>query len=99
MLSDEMKAERVRISRELLERFEKEGEVMKLGSIIMTLRTKGSPWNTAIRNHLSRKKFKTCLSWKGHIDSLWNSERVFLAGFLEKETTINLNVTLGLLLP
>ena len=26
MMSDEMKAERVRISRELLERFEKEGE-------------------------------------------------------------------------
>ena len=51
MLSDEMKAERVRISQELLECFEKEGEdffkrslqVKKLGSIIMTLRTKGSP--------------------------------------------------------
>ena len=42
---------------------------MKLGSIIMTLRTKGSPWDTAIRNHLSWKKIQnTGLSWKGHVD-------------------------------
>jgi len=31
---------------------------MKLGSIIMTLRKKGSPWNTAIRNHFSQKNSK-----------------------------------------
>jgi len=61
MLSDEMNAERVRISWELVELFEKKVrtslrrslQVMELGSIIMTLRTKGSPWNTAIGNHLS----------------------------------------------
>jgi hypothetical protein len=32
-------------------------QVMNLGPI-MTLRTKGSPWNTAIRIHLSRKNSK-----------------------------------------
>jgi len=63
--------------------------VMKLGSIIMTLRTKGSPWNNAIRNHLTRKNSNTALGWKGHVDCFWNSERVVLADFLEKETTIN----------
>jgi len=31
---------------------------MKLESIIMTLTTKGSPWNTMIRNHLSWKNSK-----------------------------------------
>jgi len=33
-------------------------QVMKLGSIIMTLRTKGTPWNTAIRNHISWQNSK-----------------------------------------
>ena len=55
----------------------------------MTLRTKGSPWNNAIRNHLTRKNSNTALGWKGHVDCFWNSERVVLADFLEKETTIN----------
>ena len=41
---------------------------MKLGSIIMTLRTKGSPRNTAIYNHLSRKIQNTGLGWKGPVD-------------------------------
>jgi len=63
MLSDEVKAERVRISRELLEHFEKEGEVF-LKNII----TGDKIWvhhydpknkrNTVIRNHLSRKNSK-----------------------------------------
>jgi len=51
----------------------------------MTLRTKGSPWNTAIRNHLSRKKS----AGKVMLTVFWNWERVVLADFLEKETTIN----------
>ena len=63
---------------------------MKLGSIIMTLRTKGSPWNTAIRNHLSQKKFKTQASaGKVMLTVFWNSEHVVLSDFIEKETTIN----------
>jgi len=51
----------------------------------MTLRTKGSPCNTAIRNHLSRKNS----SGKVMLTIFWNSERVVLADFLEIETTIN----------
>ena len=63
---------------------------MKFGSIIMTLRTKGSPWNTAIRIHLSRKNSKH----RPWLESscwlfFWNPERVVLADFLEIETTIN----------
>jgi len=66
MLSDEMKAGRVHISWELLECFENEGEDFlkkiitndEIGSIIMTLRTNGCSWNTAIRNHLCRKNSK-----------------------------------------
>jgi len=66
MLSDEMKAERIRISPELLERFEKEGEDFlkkiitgdEIWVIIRTLRTKGSPWNAAKSNNLSRKNSK-----------------------------------------
>jgi len=66
MLSDEMKAERVRISRELLERFEKEGEDF-LKKIITGDETwvhhhdsenKRHPWNAAIRKNLSRKNSK-----------------------------------------
>ena len=56
----------------------------------MTLRTKGIPWNTAIRNHLSWKNSKhrprlerSCWLF------FWNSERVVLADFLEKEATVN----------
>ena len=57
---------------------------------------KGSPWNTAIRNHLSQKKFKTQASaGKVMLTVFWNSEHVVLADFLEKET---LNITLKLLL-
>jgi len=97
MLSDEMKAERVRSSRELLERFEKEGEDFfkktitgdETWSIIMTPRTKGNPWNTVIRNHLSRKIQNTGFGWKGYVDCFWNSVRVVLADFLAEETTIN----------
>ena len=97
MLSDEMKAERVHISQELLEHFEKEGEDFLKKSITgdetwvhhydpenkrqsMEYRHKESPQPKKIQNR--------CLSWKGHIDSLWNSERVFLADFLEKGTRI-----------
>jgi len=53
---------------------------MKLGSIIKILSTQGSPWNTAIRNQLSRKKFKTQAStWKVMLTVFWNSERVVVA--------------------
>ena len=60
-------------------------QVMKLRSIIMTLWTKGSPWNSTIRNHLRRKSSKhrprlekSCWLF------FWNSERVVLADFLKK---------------
>jgi len=99
MLSDEMKAEKVRISREPLERFEKEGEDF-LKKIItgdetwvyyydpenkrqsMEYRHKESP---------QPKKFKTQTSAGKVMLTVffWNSERVVLANFLEKETTIN----------
>jgi len=63
---------------------------MKLGTVITTLRTKGSPSNTAIRNRLSQRNSKhrprlemSCWLF------FWNSKSVVLADFLEKETTIN----------
>ena len=62
MLSDEMEAERFRISREILESFEKEGQdflkKIIIGDETWVLRTKGSPRNTAIRNHLNQKNSK-----------------------------------------
>ena len=92
MLSDEMKAERVRISREILEHFEKEGEdFLKIiagdetwvhhydpenGRQSMEYRHKESP---------QPKKFKTQASaGKIMLIGFWNSERVVLADFLEK---------------
>ena len=96
MLSDEMKAEIVLISRELLERFEKEGEdfLKKIGDKTwvhhydpenkrqsMEYRHKESP---------QPKKFKTQASaGKVMLTVFWNLERAVLADFLEKETTIN----------
>jgi hypothetical protein len=96
MLSGGMKTERVRISREFLERSEKESEDY-LNKIITSDETlvryvpesKSRPCNIAKRNDLSRKKIQNSgLGWKGHIDCFWNSEPVVLADFLENETTI-----------
>ena len=60
---------------------------MKFGSIIMTPRTKYSPWNTTIRNHLSRKIQNTGLGWKGHVGCFL--EFGTCCSCREKETTIN----------
>jgi len=62
---------------------------MKPGSIIMTLRTKGSPWNTAIRNHLSWKYSKHRPRLERPCWLFFGIRNVVLADFLEKETTIN----------
>lgn len=68
MLSDETKAQRVQVSRELLELAETEVEafwdkivtVMKHGSTIVTLKTRDSPWNTTVRTHQSRVTLCHC---------------------------------------
>ena len=98
MLSDEMKAERVRISRELLERFEKEGENF-LKKIITGDETwvhhydpenKRQSMEYCHKESPQPKKFKTQASaGKIMLTVFWNSERVVLADFLEKQTTIN----------
>jgi len=64
---------------------------MKLASIIMTLRTKGQSMEYRHKESPQTKKNNqnTDLGWKGHFYCFWNSERVVLADFLEKETTIN----------
>jgi len=98
MLSDEMKAERVRISRELLERFEKEGEDF-LKKIIIGDETYVHHYDPEKKRQSMEyrheespqpKKFKTQASpGKVMLTAFWNSELVVLADFLEKETTIN----------
>ena len=93
-----MKAERVRITRELLERFETEGEDF-LKKIITGDETwvhhydpenKRQSMEYRHKESLQPKKFKTQTS-AGNVmlTVFWNSERVVLAGFLEKETTMN----------
>ena len=101
MLSDEMKAERVRISRELLERFEKEGE-----DFVKKIITGDETWvhhydpenkrqSVEYRHNESPQpkkiiiKKKQSSAGKIMLTAFWNSERVVLADFLEKETTIN----------
>ena len=95
MLSDEMKAEKVRISRELLERFEKEGENF-LKKIITGDETwvhhydpenKRQSMEYRHKESPQPKKFKTQASaGKIMLTVFWNSERVVLADFLEKHT-------------
>ena len=95
---DEMKAERVRIYRELLVHFEKEGEDF-LKKIIRGDETWVHHYDPEnIRQSMEyrhkelsqQKKFKTQASaGKVMLTVFWNSERVVLADFLEKETTIN----------
>ena len=98
MLSDEMEAERVRISQELLERFEKEGEdfLKKIITDDQTWVHHYDPENKrqSIEYHHKEspqlKKFKTQASaGKVMLNVFWNSELVVLADFLQKETTIN----------
>jgi len=95
MLSDEMKAERFCISRELLERFEKEGE-----DFVQKIITGDETWvhhydpenkrqSMECRHKESPqpKKFKTQASaGKVMLTVFWNSDLVALADFLEKET-------------
>ena len=90
MLSDEMKAERVRISRELLERFEKEGE-----DFLKKIITGDETWV----HHYDHENKRQSMEYRitsaekiqntGLLTVFWNLERVVLADFLEKETTIN----------
>ena len=97
MLSDEMKAGRVCISREL-EYFEKEGEDF-LKKIITGDETwvhhydpdnKRQSMEYCHKESPQPKKFKTQASaGKVMLTVFWNSECVVLADFLEKETTIN----------
>ena len=97
MLSDEMKAERVRISRRLLQRSGKEGEdflktiagdetwvhhddpASKRQSMEYSHKESPQPKNSKHRLRLERS---CCLV-------LWNSGRVVLVDFLEKQRTIN----------
>ena len=102
-----MKAERVHISRKLLEHFEKEG-----GYFLKKIVTGDETWvhhydpekkrqSMEYRHKESPqpKKFKTQASaGKVMLTVFWNSERVVLADFLEKETTINSQLTVKLLL-
>ena len=97
MLSDEMKAERVCISRELLECFEKGGEdfLKKIITGDETWVHRYDPENErqSMEYHHKEspqpKKFKTQASaGKVMLTVFWNSERV-LADLLEKETTLN----------
>jgi len=101
MLSDEMKAEGVRISQELLECFEKEDEDF-LKKIITGDETwvhhydpenKRQSMEYRLKEYSHKespqpKKFKTQASaGKVMLTGFWNSERVIIAGFLEIETT------------
>jgi hypothetical protein len=68
-----MKSKRVRYSRELLGRFEKGEDFLKIVTGDETWvhhydPENKSPWNTAIRKLLSKKKIQnTGLDWKGHV--------------------------------
>jgi len=98
MLSDEMKAERVHISQELLEHFEKEGEDFLKKSITgdetwvhhYDPENKRQSMEYRHKESPQLKKFKTQASaGKVMLTVFWNSECIVLADFLEKETTIN----------
>ena len=97
-LSDETKAERVPFSREILVRFEKEGE-----DFLQKIITGDETWDRHYDSENQRqsieyrhkespqpKKFKTQASaGKVMLTVFWNLEHVVLADFIEKETTIN----------
>ena len=97
MLSDDTEAERVRISRELLERFEKGEDFLK--KIIIgdeewvhhyDPENKRQSMEHRHKESTQPKKFKTQASaGKVMLTVFCNSERVVLADFLEKETKIN----------
>ena len=94
MLSDKTKAETLRISRELLECFEKEGEDLKkiiIGNETCVHHYDPENKRQSMEYHHKEspqpKKFKTQVSaGKVMLTVFWNSERVILADFLEKET-------------
>ena len=98
VLSEEKKAERVCISRELLEHFKKEGEDF-LKKIITGDETwvhhydpenKRQSVEYCHKESPQPKRFKTQASaGKVMLTVFWNSECVVLADFHEKETTIN----------
>jgi len=97
-MSDEMKPERVHISRELLELFKKEGEDF-LKKIITGDGNCGHHYDPENKRQSMQyrhtespqpKKFKIQASaGRVMLTVFWNSEHVVLADFLEKETTIN----------
>jgi len=96
MLSDGIKAERVCISRELRERFEKEDEVFLkkiiTGDEIWVHHYDPENKRQSMEYHHKQspqlKKFKTLASaGKVMLTVFWNLECVVLADFLEKETT------------
>jgi len=95
MRSDEMKAERVRISQEHLEHFEKEGEdfLTKIITGDETWVHRYDPENkrqSIEYRHKESPQPKTQASGgKVMLAGFWNSERIVLADFLEKETTTN----------
>jgi len=94
MLSDEMKAGRVSISRELLERFEKEGE-----DVLKKIITGDETWvhhydlenkRQSVEYHHKEspqpKKIQNAgLSWKGHVDFFGIHNVLFLQTFLKKK--------------
>jgi len=103
ILSDEMKAERGRISRELLESFEKEGEDF-LNKIIICDETwvHHDPENKRQSMEYRHKEItsdekiqNTDLGWKGHVDC-YLEFGTCSCRFFEKETIITLNITLKL---
>jgi len=102
MLSDEMKAERVRISRELLERFEKVGEDVLKKTITgdetwvhhYDPENKRQSMEYRHKESPQPKKFKTQASaGKVMLTVFWNSERVVLANFLEIQGGSNMTGT------
>jgi hypothetical protein len=98
MLTDEMKAERVRISQELLQRFENEGDGFLYRRI-----TGDKTWVHYYNPEEKRqsmeywhkespqlKKFKTQASaGKVMLTAFWDVNGAFLANFMERGTTIN----------
>jgi len=95
MLSYEMKAERVHISWELLEHFEKEGE-----DFLKKIITGDETWVHHYDHENKRQSIEYChkeppqlkkfkrQAWVGKVmlTVFWKAERVVLVGFLEKET-------------
>jgi len=103
-----MKAERVRISRELLESFEKEGEDFLKNAItgdenwVHYYDPENKRQSMEYRHKKSPQPEKiqnTGLGWKGHVDCFFGIRNVlFLQTFLKKKQQQTLNVTLKLLL-